>query len=108
MICPDNYIKKSGYTTKNGTKVKSTCIKDLGLKGKGPKLFTLKKGTLLDYHYKNTNLSRHRQLLKSARKTGKTTVIRKLNAVKILTKRTNPKASKVFSKDIFYLQNKKI
>ena len=109
LKCKKGEILRKGYKTKKGTKVKASCIKDQGLPGKGPKVLPeLKKGTLGLYSTKKTDLSRHRALLKAARNTSKNTVIRKLNAVSILTKNTSPKSSKKVRKDMHYLQSKTI
>jgi hypothetical protein len=106
--CKKGEILRSKYKTKNGVQVKSTCIKDLGLKGKGPKILPkLMKGTLGKYSTKKSDLSRHRALLKSARETSANTVILKLNAVSILNKRTSPKTHKKMKKDIKYMQTHK-
>lgn len=69
----------------------------------------LNKGTLTKFGYHaNCNVSeRHLSLEKAVKKYSKTTVIHKLNAVKLLTKNTNPKVSKIFGKDIKYLQSLK-
>ena len=60
-ICKRGEILRKGYTRKaytraDGTKVKevrvkASCINDKGNKGKGPKLFTLRKGTLSQHGY---------------------------------------------------------
>ncbi len=111
MICKANEIvsTRKAYTNKNGIKVKSTthCITDRGNPGKGPKLFTLKKGTLTQFGYntKESDLKRHNSLKKAISKLQSASVIHKLNAVKLLTKNTNPKVSKIFDNDIKWIQN---
>jgi hypothetical protein len=105
MTCNNTFIRRIAYTTKNNVYVPSKCIKDRGLPGKGPKILPkLKQGTLEGYSTKKSDLSRHRALLKHSREKSKSTVIKKLNAVKILTKNTSPKTSKKIQKDIKYLQ----
>ncbi len=107
--CKKDQILRKAYTTKNDVHVKATCIKDQGLKGKGPKLIPkLESGTLHNYHYNKSDLSRHRALLKSSRNSDYNTVIRKLNAISILTKNTIPKASKTYKKDMHYVQEHKM
>ena len=107
-ICKKGEIRRKAYTTKNGVKVKAKCIKDQGLPGKGPKLIPkLNEGTLGNYSTKKSDLSRHRALMKASRQTSPNTVIRKLNAVSILTKNTSPKASKTMKKDMKYVRSKK-
>lgn len=109
MSCPPEYIRRKAYTTKNKVYVPSTCIKDQGLPGKGPKILPkLKEGTLEGYSTKKSDLSRHRALLKHSRENSKGMVIKKLNAVKILTKNTSPMVSKKIEQDIKYLQTTKL
>lgn len=117
--CPRGTIRRKAYTRKahirkNGIRVKSTkvpasCIKDLGKKGKGKKLFTLKKGDLSKYGYslkKNKDL-RHKSLKKSMNKFGKNTLIRKLNALHVLHKNTNPNYSRKARSDMKWIQSQK-
>jgi hypothetical protein len=75
----------------------------------------LKKGELTKHGYniKKSDVSRHRALNKAIKTSGgnqskkKTlSVMRKLNAVKTLTKRTQPKNSKKYSKDMKWIQKK--
>ena len=47
---------------------------------------------------------RHSALKKAVRKLGYSTTIKKLNAVRVLTKNTTPKKSALYKKDIGYLQ----
>ena len=116
MICKSNQILRSGYirktyTRKSGTKVKGSkvtagCIKD---RGNDPRLIPkLKKGTLTQFGYttKKTDIQRHNALKKALKKLRYASVIHKLNAVKVLTKNTNPTASNTFDKDIKWLENK--
>jgi hypothetical protein len=82
--------------------VESRCIKNVGLPGKGPKLFgPLKKGELAKhgYTFRGTEAERHAALKKAVAEYGSTGVFRKLNAVAKLTKRASPKAANVFVKD---------
>ena len=75
---------------------------------KPPVKIKLKKGSLTKHGYssKKTERSRHISLKKAVLETSKTTVVRKLNAVKILNKNTNPKVSKVFKLDQEWVQKK--
>lgn len=105
--CAKDEILKKGYTTKKGTKVKSTCIKDLGLKGKGPKVIPpLKKGTITQFGYSSndTDVKRHNALKKAIKGLDKATVIHKLNAVAVLTANTNPQRSSTFKSDMEWVQ----
>lgn len=114
--CPRGKIPRSAYTRKaytrkDGTKikqikVKSSCIKDLGNPGKGPKLFTLKKGELGAFGYKlNKTAEQRRKSLKRASKDfQKNTLIKKLNALSILQKNTNPVNSRKAHYDMKWVQ----
>ena len=117
--CPRGTIRRKAYTRKaytrkDGTRVKATkvpasCIKDLGKPGKGKKLFTLKKGELSKYGYslkKNKNL-RQKSLKKSMNKFGRNTLIRKLNALHVLHKNTNPSYSRKARSDMKWVQSQK-
>ena len=67
----------------------------------------LRKGSLTKYGYslKEKAGVRHTALKKAVVAYGYSSVIKKLNAVRTLTKNTNPKNSEIYSKDIKYLQN---
>lgn len=125
--CPPGMILRKGYTRKYSTAVRtsgftvkkngksyhvrptaknmfieSSCIKNVGLPGKGPKLFgPLRKGELAKhgYSFRGSETERHAALKKAIGEYGSTGVFRKLNAVAKLTKRASPKAANVFSKD---------
>ena len=110
MNCKKGEIIRKSYTKKNGTKVKATCIKDIGAPGKGLELIgPLKKGTLRKFGYstKESIIKRHNSLLKAVKGLSFSSVIHKLNAVKVLTKKSNPVASQKFSDDMKWLQSKK-
>jgi len=99
MRCPRGMIMRKG----------GGCIKDLGLPGKGPKLFELRKGTLSQFGYEasKSKLARHRALMKAARGgESPLSIFRKLNALMILTKRTNPKLSQLYKEDRDYVKEK--
>jgi hypothetical protein len=114
--CPRGKIPRVSYTRKayiksNGIKVKKTivpsvCIKDLGNKGKGPKLFTLKKGELGSFGYKLKLKAdqRRKSLKKASKKFEKNTLIKKLNALSILQKNTNPINSRKAKYDMKWVQ----
>ena len=61
----------------------------------------------LGYSSKNVPKERHEALNKAVTKYGKTKVVEKLNAVKILTKNRSPGTSRVFGSDLKYVQGKK-
>ncbi len=108
MKCKKGKILRKSYTKKNGTKVKSTCIKDLGLQGKGPIILPkLQQGTLTKFGYssKNSNIKRRTSLKKAVKKYTKPAVIHKLNAISTLTKNTNPTLSKIYKQDMVFVQS---
>jgi hypothetical protein len=107
LSCKKDEITRSSYKTKTGKITRETCIKDLGNPGKGIKIFPkLKVGTLSSFGYssKLNEKDRRSSLLQASKKTDLVTLIRKLNAVSILTKNTLPKTSKIFRKDLEFLQ----
>lgn len=69
----------------------------------------LKKGSLTRYGYSvhKSQKSRHRSLKKALNKYGYSSLVKKLNAVKLLSKNTSPSNSKIYGKDIKYLQSMK-
>ena len=118
--CPKGSISRVGYTyikksTGRRIRVKSTCVKSKGMRSRGKKsrrvLPSLKKGSLTKYGYsvKETDQKRHISLKKALNAYGYSSVIKKLNAVKLLTKNTNPTNSRIYGKDIKWVQkiNKK-
>ena len=113
--CPKGSISRVSYTylrksTGKKVKVKSACIKSRGLRSLGVKtkrvLPTLKKGTLKQYGYstKDSDEKRHIALKKAVKAYGYSGVVKKLNAVKLLTKNTFPSTSRIYSKDLKYVQ----
>ncbi len=101
--CARGTVRRAAYTKKSGIRVKASCIKDVGLPGKGKKLFTLKPGKLAKYGYSNvTEMSvsdRHKCLNKAIKAYGASSVIKKLNSVYLLNRNTNKKLSKIFKSD---------
>ena len=119
----ENQILRKGYTysrrrpssSDNDNKiivvyVPPVYIKDQGNKGKGPELITgLQKGSLKQFGYssKVDAEGRHKALAKAVKVYGEQSVIKKLSAVRTLTKNTSPKSSKIFDKDIKWLHKQK-
>ena len=106
------YTRKA-YTKSDGTHVKATKVKgswivDRGEAGKGKKLFSLKKGLLTKYGYHlNSPVSkRHSALDKAVKAYGKTSTLRKVNALSILQKNTDPKYASTAKSDVRYLEKK--
>lgn len=127
--CPKGYIlrapykrgfaastKAKGFKVTRGNKtyiahpkakstiVQASCIKNLGLPGKGvsgQSIAPLRKGELTKYGYtvQASREDRHNSLAKAIQEFGALGVFRKLDAVAKLTKRTAPEASYVFAKD---------
>lgn len=117
--CEMGEIMKKGYyrhdyTKKDGTKVKGkyvrqACTPNKGKPGKttmeGKVIPKLKKGELSHFGYsthKNED-ERHKALLKAVEKLSYATVIRKLNAVRTLSK-ADAHLFKIYSRDIENLQ----
>jgi len=74
----------------------------------GRRIGPLKKGKLTDlgYHPSRKATSRHRALSKAVKKYGKTSTLRKVNAVAVLTKRRAPLTSRKYRADVKYLQKR--
>lgn len=106
--CPRGQVLRKAYTKKSGTRVTARCIKDRGAPGKGKKLFTLRRGTLGKYGYKTSFSDQVRRQALNRAVSGESyaAVVRKLNAVSILQRRTNPRVYKILRSDMEYLQKK--
>lgn len=107
--CPNGQIRRRGYTAKRGSKkisVKSTCIKDRGSKGKGPKtLPVLREEVSLSRHgysAKATKERRHTALRKAARTHGTLKVLRRLNLIRNYSSWNKENYDKM-SEDVKYL-----
>lgn len=97
-------IRRKSYVRADGTRVKATTYraKDLGKKGRGPKLFKLKKGGLSMYGYStSSSLSQRHSALSRAISKGVPglTLSHRLGALATLLKRTNPMLSKRLRRD---------
>lgn len=104
--CPKGQIKINRYKTSAGRIVKTHCRKDTGKPGKGKRLFTLKKGDLTKYGYSlKLNEDERRKALDKA-KFSKNRLIRKLNALRVLHKNTNPTYASRAYRDMKYIQSK--
>jgi len=117
--CPRGQILRKGYTRKaytrkDGTRVKAVrvkanCILDKGLPGKGPKVIPkLRKGLLTQYGYHATDTvaKRHLALDKAVKAYGGASVIRKLNAIYVLNRNTNPSMAAKFKVDRNWVSKK--
>ena len=105
--------KRKSYTKKSGLRVKSSwvapkCIKSVTGRPHGKQLFVLEKGTLSKFGYHNVeNMSkeaRHRALKKAMKGVTPLSVYRKLMAVGLVNKNTNPKMSKIVMSDAKWLK----
>jgi CRISPR/Cas system Type II protein with McrA/HNH and RuvC-like nuclease domain len=81
---------------------------DRGAPGKGPKrIGTLKKGLLSKYGYSSQKPmnERHAALRKAVVAYGPLSVLRKLNAVAVYTRRTAPAVSAIFKADMAWVRS---
>jgi hypothetical protein len=108
--CPKGTVSRKSYRKKSGVKVKSACVKSTSLRSRGvmPKrvLPKLKTGSLTKYgyHIHDTKSIRHKALKKALKAYGFATLIRKLNAVRVLSRNTAPLNSKKYTDDIKYIE----
>jgi hypothetical protein len=98
------YVRPAGKTY-----VRPAPLKDVGAAGKGPKLIgPLKHGMLTKFHYHPVESTkfRHRALAKAIRKGGEKplAVMRRLIAVSTFTKRTLPRASRIYREDFEWVR----
>lgn len=108
--CPIGSISRKSYTRKSGVKVEATCVESKGVRSKGlkPKVILpkLKEGSLLKYGYNlhESDALRHAALKTAVKKYGFSSTIKKLNAVRVLSKNIAPENSKIYEKDIRYIE----
>lgn len=119
--CKKGEIYRKGYK-KNMKKthkkiyVKGKCIKDRGKIGKWKDIHQekgigkLRKGDLTKYGYQNviqlSTEKRKKILKKCVEEYGPISIFRKLNAVYIYNKNTNPKISEIFKRDRDWIRKK--
>jgi hypothetical protein len=100
------------YTRKAGvSRVRPVPTKDVGAIGKGTKVIgPLKAGMLTRYHYHPVEAptNRHKALVKAVTKGHEDphAVIRRLIAISTLTKRTLPRASRIYKSDAAWVHSK--
>jgi hypothetical protein len=100
------------YTRKAGvTRVRAVPTKDVGAIGKGPKVIgKLKAGMLTQYHYHpvEATTNRHKALTRAVTKGREDphAVLRRLIAISTLTKRTLPRASRIYKADAQWVRAK--
>ena len=113
--CPPGTILRTAYTTKRGTLVPATCVKDMGKPGKTPmsaRLPTLSDDLHLSeygYHAADSTQKREAALVKAVNSMVKDKKITKQEAVRklikhlillsILQRNINPKYSSIFKQD---------
>lgn len=110
--CGRGQIRRASYTrrSKSGKRVhvQSRCIRDMGAPGKGQqRIGTLKKGLLSKYGYTSQKSvdERHTALRKAVAAYGPLSVLRKLNAVAVYTRRTAPVVSAIFKADMAWVRS---
>ena len=109
--CPAGKIRRDAYTTKKGTRVKSTCVKDVGKKGKTPKseqvLPEPKAGKLKGWKAKQPAVKRRKELRKVAKQHGCKDAVLDLNLLANYTKRTSPSTHRKARADMAWLRKQK-
>lgn len=107
-VCPKGTILRKSYVRiprKTGKRisVSASCIPDVGLPGKRkqPGIGPLRKGELVRFGYKSSNQSddRHNALKKAVNELGSLSVWRKLNAIYVYNKNTNPTLAAKYNAD---------
>lgn len=103
---PYSYVRKAGTT-----RVRPVPTKDVGAIGKGPKLIgKLKKGMLTSYGYHPVEAmtNRHKALSKAVSKGHEDphAVLKRLVAISTLTRRTLPRASRIYKADARWVKSK--
>lgn len=100
-----SYVRKAGTT-----RVRPAPIPDVGAAGKGPKLIGKLKGGMLTkygYHPVEAMTNRHKALSKGITKGEKPlSVFRRLMAIGTLSKRTLPRASRIYRQDAKWISRK--
>lgn len=105
--CKKGEILRKGYTTKNNKKVKPSCVKDMGKKGKGPKILPeMKESGLLGpfgYELKYDFEIRKEAIKKAIKKHGSLKILKYLVLIRTYSK-SNIKNFNRYSKDIKFIQ----
>lgn len=109
--CPAGKIRRKGYTTRRGVRVPSTCVEDVGKKGKTPKAKRVlprpKAGKLEGWKEDLPAAERHKALRKVAKKHGCKDAVLDLNLLANFTKRTSPKTHRKARADMAWLRKQK-
>ena len=100
-----SYVRKGGRT-----RVRPAPIPDVGAAGKGPRLIGKLKGGMLTkygYHPVEAKTNRYKALSKGISSGEKPlSVLRRLVAISTLTKRTLPRASRIYKADARWISKK--
>ena len=110
--CPRGAVSRKSFVRKSGTKVKATCVKSKSLRSKGKKpqvyLPKLKQGALTKHGYSvhESSKMRHAAIKKALKEYTPGELVKKLNAVRVLSKNTAPENSAIYAKDIKYIEEK--
>jgi hypothetical protein len=100
-----SYVRKSGLS-----RVSAVPAKDVGAAGKSTKVIGKLKGGMLTkygYHPVEAMTNRHKALSKGISKGEKPlAVMRRLVAISTLTKRTLPRASRIYKQDAMWIRTK--
>lgn len=114
--CPKGQVLRRAYMTSSGKAVPATCIQDRGGSGKGlldkdgkRVVVPLREGRLAQYGYfdvtKITESQRRSALRKAMKGEGDwLSLFRRLIYTSTLTKNTDPKRSKIFYEDAYWLK----
>lgn len=97
------HIRKSFYRS-DGTLVPATKIPKTIVK-KRTIFKRIDKPIFYGYDIRDTEIKRHKALIKSKDKNNYVSVNRRLNELRVLTKRTQPENSKIYTLDIHWMQN---
>ncbi len=112
--CSSKQILRQGYkrTSKKGKSymVPSTCITSKTGKPHGKQLFVIKSGILDKYGYYDiihkTDLSRHRALSSAVKDIKPLSLYRRLNALALVNRNTNPDLARLFKSDAEWLKTR--
>ena len=114
--CPRGSISRRSYSYRKKSlrgrriKVRSSCVKSKGLRSRGliPRrvLPTLRKCSLTKYgyHLSESTENRHKALRKAFREYGYSTLIKKLNAVRLYNK-SRPSVYSKYTSDMNYVRS---
>jgi hypothetical protein len=108
--CKSGKILRKSYKTKKGVKVKASCIKDQGKKGKGPKTLPKIKTDMslgeYGYELKISFEKRQTALKKAVKVYGVIKIIKRLSLIRNYSKSNKTNYNK-YTKDIEFLKTLK-